>query len=100
MKTLENIKKVALIFFIIIGITHIVSGLMVSNRYFMPISLIINRILDIPFVLAALIYGFSGILINHYEQKKWLGRIFIGVTLFIFTILVYINFLLPDKLSV
>ena len=97
MKTIENIKKVALVFFLIIGITHIISGLMIGNQYFIPTSLIINRVLDIPFALTALVYGFSGILMHHYEKKKLLSRIFIGFTLFIFIILVYINFLLPDK---
>lgn len=98
MKTADNIKKVALIFFLILGLAHIISGLMFSNNYGMPASLIINRILDIPFAMAALIYGLSSIYTEMNEKSHKLANIaFIAISLLIFVLLLYINLLVPDK---
>ncbi len=98
MKTVENVKKVALIFFIILGTLHLLSSLMIANSYFLPWSLIINRILDIPFALSALIYGFSSISCKVKEEKqRTFNTIFGIITVFIFLGLVYINFFLKDR---
>jgi len=100
-KTAENIKKISLVFFFIIGSAHIISGLMMANNYLMPVSLVFNRILDIPFAMTALIYAFSSVYINLPPQKyKIANIIFSVVTILIFLILLYINFLLPDKPTV
>jgi hypothetical protein len=98
MKTAENIKKVALIFFLVLGLAHIVSGLMFSNNYVVPASLIINRILDIPFAMSALIYGLSSIYTELSDKHhKIVNIVFIVISLLIFALLLYINLLVPDK---
>jgi hypothetical protein len=98
MKTAENIKKVALLFFIVLGATHILSGLMFSNGYFTPTSLIVNRVLDIPFAMSALIYGLSAIYCGFGEKgNKVVNIILIIFSVFVFLLLIYINFLIPDK---
>jgi hypothetical protein len=98
MKTAENIKKVALAFFIVLGLSHIVSGLMFSNNYLMPTSLIVNRILDIPFAMSALIYGLATIYTGLGDDKhRLLNIVFILFSVLVFLALVYINFLIPDK---
>ena len=98
MKTAENIKKVALLFFFVLGLGHIITGLMFSNNYFTPASLIINRILDIPFAMSALIYGLSSIYTELSEKKhKVINIVFIVLSLLIFALLLYINLLVPDK---
>ena len=100
MKTIENIKKVALVLFIGLGITHIVSGLMFSNGYLKEISFILNRSLDIPFAITAVIYAASGIYLNSSEKsRKPLGIGLIIISLLIFILLIYINLLIPDKIS-
>jgi D-alanyl-lipoteichoic acid acyltransferase DltB (MBOAT superfamily) len=98
MKTADNIKKVALIFFLVLGLGHIISGLMFSNNFFLPASLITNRVLDIPFAMAALIYGLSSIYTEMGEKKHTaINIIFILISLLVFGLLLYINLLVPDK---
>jgi hypothetical protein len=95
----ENLKKVALIFFVILGLGHIISGLMMTNLYFLPTSTIINHILEIPFAISALIYGFATIYCGiKAEKQKNIGNLFIFITLSIFFGLLYINIFVPDKL--
>lgn len=99
MKTSDNLKKVALILFITIGLTHIVSGLMMSNNYLPDITFIINRSLDIPFAMTGLIYAFTVIYGGTGENKKGLAKIvFIAISILIFLLLLYVNFLIPDKI--
>lgn len=98
MKTTENIKKVALVFFIVLGGAHLVSGLMVSVNYFVPVSTIANRVLDIPFAMSALLYGLTGISTKMNEKSRKIGNIVsIALSLLIFGVLIYINLLIPDK---
>ncbi len=98
MKTAENIKKIALVFFFILGSLHIISGLMTANNYFLPASLVLNRILDIPFAMTALVYAFTSILVNLPPQKhKTANIIFTVFSVLILVTLLYINLLIPDK---
>lgn len=95
MQTNENLKKVALIFFFILGISHIVSGLMMEKKYFLPYSSVINDILTIPFAMSALVYGFTLVYGNLKENhRKIATNIFIGLTLLIFIGLILVNILL------
>mgnify|MGYP003565061315 FL=1 len=73
---------------------------MFSNNYFTSTTLIINRILDIPFALTALIYGLSSIYLQLDEKAHNKAKIsFIIITLLIFLLLLYINLFVPDKAS-
>jgi len=100
MKTTENLKKVALILFIILGLGHIVTGLMTANGYFMPLSFIINHILDIPFAMMALIYGLASIRTGFKEGEHKIANIlFIVLALLIFAGLIYINVFIPDIIT-
>lgn len=100
MKTAENIQKVALVLFILLGTTHIISGLMLANGYFMPTSLVVNRVLDIPFAMMAVIYAFMTLYTGMDEKsRKVPGIIFITLSLLIFLLLIYINLFIPDKAS-
>lgn len=66
----------------------------------MPVSLIINRTLDIPFAMTALIYALSGIYAKLDEGKHKIANIMcIIITLLIFIGLLYINVFVPDKAS-
>lgn len=97
MKTAENIKKVALIFFIVLGLGHILSGLMLSNSYVLPTSLVVNRILDIPFAMSALIYGLAATYEEINEKHHKIANIlFIALSVLVFGVLIYINLFIPD----
>lgn len=100
MKLITNIKNVALVLFIITGITHISAGLMLASNYLLPYSYIINRSFDIPFAMTAIIYGLTSIYSEIAEQhQKPVGVIFAVMTILIFGGLLYINLLVPDKTS-
>lgn len=97
-KTAENIKKVALALFLLLGTVHIISGLMFTNGYLMPTSMVINRVLDIPFAMMAVVYGCMVIYTGIDEKKRKGASIaMIVVSLLIFAILIYINLFIPDK---
>ena len=97
-KTAENLKKIGLLFFIILGIGHIISGLMMTNNYFLPWSSTVNQILTLPFAMTAIIYGVASISTNLKDgEHKNLNRFLIIVSLLIFVSLVYIGFLVPNK---
>ena len=101
MKTAENLKKVSLLLFIVLGLAHILSGLMMTNSYFLPLSFIVNHVLDIPFAMIALIYGLSSIRVGLKDgSHKAVNILFIVLSLLIFAGLIYINVFVPDKLTV
>ena len=101
MKTADNLKKVALILFIVLGLSHILTGLLMTNGYLLPVSFIVNHILDIPFAMTALIYGFTSIRAGiKADGHKLINLIFIILSLLIFAGLVYINVFIPDKITV
>jgi len=71
---------------------------MLSKNYFLPYSLVANRVLDIPFAITAIIYGFSSIYVKTSEKtQKIAGPIFVVLSLLIFGLLIYINLFIPDK---
>jgi hypothetical protein len=97
-KTAENIKKISLVFFFVLGTAHIIMGMMTANNYLMPVSMIINRVLDIPFAMSGLIYALSGIYINLPENRHKIAKIAFGIlSILILAGLLYINLLIPDK---
>jgi hypothetical protein len=64
----------------------------------MPVSLITNRVLDIPFAMTGLIYAASTIFVNIPENKQKTARIIFGIiSVLILVTLLYINLLVPDK---
>lgn len=59
MDTITNVKKVSLIFFLALTGTHVLSSLMLANDYFDRIMVIVNGTLDVPAIIAGLIYAFT-----------------------------------------
>jgi len=102
MNTILNIKKVALIFFIATGILHLGSTVFISNRLFIKEAFILNRTMDIPFLITGLIYGLASLrlsLITPDTEHKTLDIILISVIILILIGLILINLLLPDLTS-
>ncbi|MBI2634811.1 hypothetical protein HYW82_04045 [Candidatus Peregrinibacteria bacterium] len=99
MNTIENIKKVSLIFFIITGIIHIGSSVFISNGAYLKQAGIINKTMDIPFIITGLIYGFSSLrlaLTNSNQPNKILDIILISVIILVLAGIILINILIPD----
>lgn len=95
-----NLKKVSLILFIILGLTHILSGFLMTSSIGLPSTLIINHVLSIPFAMTALIYGLSSIKTGLKEgDHKTITTVMITLSLLIFAALIYINLFVPDKLT-
>lgn len=99
METFKNIKKVSILFFVLIGIVHIGSSLFLANNPFSKEALIINKTLDIPFIITGLIYGLSSLRISLANQEKShriLDASLIIAIVVIFVGLVLVNLLVPD----
>ena len=99
MKTFENIKKIALIFFVITGIAHFGSSVLIANELYLKEASIINKTMDFPFILTGLVYGLSSLRLSFANPEKDHKKldIFLGVIVIIVLIgLVIINLVLPD----
>jgi hypothetical protein len=95
---LRPLRQMALIFFMVIGLAHIITGLMVSREFFTGISNLINKVLDIPFAMIGVIFGLSNIKISSTSAKKKTAFIFMGlICLLVLGLLLYINILIPDR---
>lgn len=99
-----SLKKIAFLFFITLGSLHILSGLMVSNNYFLPSSSIVNKVLDIPFAMMALIYVFLSINIpTETEEQRKKAKIYqtlmICTSLLVFLGLIYVNLIIADRIA-
>jgi hypothetical protein len=79
----KNLNEVSFYFFFLIGLIHILSGLLLTNNYFVKTSWIINRSLDIPFLIASLIYIYSNIKLHTLQNKSYSKQFdFFIITLF------------------
>ena len=102
MNTEKNIQKISLIFFFIIGISHILAHLMILNGYLVDAANAVKTILEIPFILVAAVYGFVSIKIGFElpEKKHRISNlIFIFFVIVLFVFLLYINLFVPDRIS-
>lgn len=95
---LKTLRQISLIFFFIIGGTHILTGLFSSQSLFLPLSNIVNRVLDIPFVIIATIFGLSQVRLNSENpSRKLYFVLMIIISLLVLGLLLYINLLIPDR---
>jgi hypothetical protein len=96
--SLRTLRQVSLVFFLLLGSSHILSGLLASENLFLPISSLVNRVLDIPFVMIGLVYGLSHSRLdsNSPHRKSYLILMTI-ISLLVLGVLLYINIFLPDK---
>lgn len=96
---LKTLRQVSLIFFFVIGGTHILTALFTSQNILMPLANTINRVLDIPFAIIGTILGLSQAKIDSDSSGKTYYFILMGIiTLFVLGIMLYINLLIPDKI--
>lgn len=98
-KTLENINKISFLFFAILGLTHVLSMLMLANNYATDLATIAYKTLDLPFLLATIIYGGSALQLGFNKiglRSKALTTILMILGALIFAVALYINFFFPD----
>lgn len=99
MSPLHNIQKVSLVFFAAIGLAHIVSGLFVANGYAIRQANIINQALDIPFIIAAMLYFYSSLKLGLLKAEKYppvLDTVFVILGFAVIIAIIGINLFLPD----
>ncbi|MBT3865049.1 hypothetical protein HOE67_03225 [Candidatus Peregrinibacteria bacterium] len=99
MDTLLNIKKVSFIFFAVLGLVHIGSSLFIANTLYLKEAIIINKTLDIPFIITSLIYGFTSlrIALARKEKSHRILDVVLACTVIVtFVGLILINILIPD----
>jgi len=70
MNTFINIKKVSLIFFIAVGLIHLGSSMLLANNVYSQVSYIINKTMEIPFILTGMIYGLSSLRISFFNPEN------------------------------
>lgn len=100
MNTDKNIQKVALVFFFAIGLVHIMAHLMSINGYMPELAYAAKRILEIPFILSAALYGLMSIKISFTTSEKdhKVGNIvMISIIIILFATLIYLNLFIPDR---
>ncbi len=74
-KFYKNLNEASFYFFVMVGIAHILSGLLVANEAYTKPAWLINRILDIPFLAVSYIYLMS-IIKLHLLSKGNYSRLF------------------------
>jgi hypothetical protein len=98
-KTLQNIADVSLFFFLLMGLLHIAASALVAQNVISPMSILIFRALDLPFLLAGLIYGTSRLSISLGNiTGNWKTPVVVCSLLacMVFFTALYLNFFLPD----
>jgi hypothetical protein len=97
--TIQNIKKVALVFFLITGLAHLSSSALIANNLFLKEAFIASKTLDIPFILTGLIYGFASLrltLADPETDHKTLDIILIVTIILVLAGLIAVNLIFPD----
>jgi len=97
--TILNIKKVSLVFFVATGIIHLGSSALIANELFLKQALIINKIMDVPFVLTGLVYAFASLrlsLTDTQNPHKTLDIALMAILVVIVIGLIIVNLTFPD----
>lgn len=98
-ETLKNISRVSFFFFVTTGFLHLIATLLMIQNVINKADWLIFNVLDLPFLLAGLLYGtsrLSMILGNIFDNEKF---VFIVLSLFstlLFLVALYFNFAIPD----
>ena len=98
-KTIKNIQKISLVFFLTTGALHIGSNLFIANQIFVNKATLIYKILDIPFILTGVIYATTSLrllLTKENANHKNLDITLATLTIVIFIALLGINIFLPN----
>ncbi len=100
-KTLQNIEEMAFPFLVVLGFIHLSSVFLVSQGVVDRLGWILFQVLDLPFILVALLYGLSKLALTLEEATgnlKVPAAICTGFGVLLFLIALFFNFALTDVL--
>lgn len=69
--TAKNLQEVSFYLFFIIGIVHILSGLLLANQFYITTSWLINRLLYVPLLIVALCYIYASLKLFLIKEKLY-----------------------------
>ena len=99
MKSIDNIKKVSLGFFLVLGFAHILTTVLITNGIELKYMIILSKLIAVPFAVTGLLYGFASLrllLTKPDTDHRTLDIILASVTGLIFIGLLVINFAFPN----
>jgi uncharacterized membrane protein YhaH (DUF805 family) len=101
MEKIKNIHQISAWYFFLLAFTYVITVLMFRNNIATDLTILIMRLLDIPFALVALLYGGSTLYLqlNENEEVATPWAIFIvAVCILFFSLVVFINFAFPSQI--
>lgn len=98
MNQLKNIQFISSFFFYTWGFVIFGLMLLVKNKLYGETPLLILKSLDLPFILAGLLYGLTSLKLSLGNDIKsdMIDAVLIFVAVFAFTIALYLNFAFSD----
>jgi len=99
MEKIKNVRNISLIFFIVTGILHFGSSILIANEIWLKEASILNKTMDVPLAVTGLLYAFSSLRIrlsSPEKDHKKLDIILICVIIFILIGLIAINLFVPE----
>ena len=100
MELIDQLRKVSFFFFVSLGLGHFVAGLMYANGYATTTTGLVNRILFIPFTIAAFTYGVANLkyrLLEYGKNPSWLTIASVSVGIVAFVGLLLVELFVPDS---
>lgn len=95
----KTFRQVCLVSFFVLGSLHIMTALLTSQNLLLPLANIINKALDIPFVVTGTLYGLSQTKIDSENPAKKYYLILMGtLTILVLAIMLFIAFFIPDRI--
>lgn len=98
-KTLQSVSQVSFFFFVVFGMVHIISAILVAEKFVNKVDFLAFQSLDLPFLLSALIYGNSKLTLKMGEifgDTKIPFIILSILSILIFLTVIYLNFFIVD----
>ena len=97
--TIINIKKISLVFFVTLGLAHLLTTILISNNIWLKGSTITSKIVAIPFAITGIIYGLSSLRISLSKpdtDHAILNKVLIGISIIAFIGLLIVNLAFPN----
>ncbi|MFT7183902.1 MAG: hypothetical protein ACI9QC_000227 [Oceanicoccus sp.] len=98
-KSIRSLSHISLLFFFIFGALHLGASMLMMQGVDTKFTLIAVNVLDLPFLMAALIYGTTRLTMHIGDITGKVKLSFIvcsACALVLFLIALYFNFILPD----
>jgi len=97
--TLRSVSHISFFFFCVFGALHLSASMLMIQELDSRFMTLIYQSMDLPFLLAGLVYGTSRLSIHaeHILGKSKIPLIVCGaISAVLFLIALYFNFVLPD----